>query len=352
MSFRKLYSIILAAVVIMAAVGCDKDKDTDSSPSLNGTLSFQLPPFVAPKDVLIMTPKGLTHPEGKGIGYAWRVSPGMSQSDTTRLETGLTSEGHVSDGSFRYHFPDSLGTFTVSCYGFAKGYMSSYASSYTTVVKGGLNGSIRGTGIFSRDQKISTENTSYYYTDHNGLDWFRNNLANPSYGVPYSNTDAMLTVLGNFYSYEEALKACPEGWRLPTDAEWAALAASLNPESGAVAGEPFKGVAASLMGNVSFNGTAMWEYWPSVGVITNSSRLAFIPAGYANLGERDENGRYPSATFFGIYEYSVFWTADRVADNEDMAYYRYIISDQPDMQIGKGDVRTFGANVRCVRENN
>ena len=349
MSLRKLYPILLATAVLMSAVSC-KDDETESLPSLDGMLTFDLPAFIQPKEVLIMKPKGLKHPDGKIIGYYWKVTPGMTQNDTTRYENGLTIDGHESDGSFRYHFSDSLGTYTVSCYGFADGYNSGYASSFTTVVKGGLDGSITETGIVENDSKITVDGTDYYYTSHNGLDWFRNNLANPSYGASYTNTDAMLDVFGNFYSYEEAVKACPEGWRLPSDAEWAALANKLDPEANAVAGGLFKGIAADLMANVKFNGTEMWEYWPNVGELTNSSKLAFIPAGYANLGERNEEGRYPTATFFGVYEYAAFWTADKVEGDENMAYYRYIICDQPDIQIGKGDVNTFGANVRCVRE--
>lgn len=350
MTLRKLYPIILAAALVVSAASCKKDKETASSPAMDGMLRFDIPAFIKAKDVLIITPKGLKHPEGKGIGYYWKVTPGMTIADTVRLENGLSPEGHESDGSFRYHFPDSIGTYTINCYAFATGYSSSYASSYTTVVKGGLNGSITGTGISSSDSKVKEHETEYYYTAHNGLDWFRNNLANPSYGVSYTNTDAMLTVFGNFYSYEEAVKACPEGWRLPTDAEWVELANSLDPEVKAEVGEPIKGIAAKIMGDTSFNGTKMWEYWPTVGEITNSSKLAALPAGYSNLGEKNDKGQYPSASFSGVYEYAVFWTADKVANEDNMAYYRYIICDQPDMQIGKGDVRTFGANVRCVRE--
>ena len=214
----------------MAAASCKKDDDSESLPSLEGMLNFDLPAFIKPKEVLILKPKGARHPDGKIIGYYWKVTPGMTQNDTTRYENGLTIDGHESDGSFRYHFPDSLGTYTVNCYAFAEGYNSSYASIYTTVVKGGLDGSITETGISSSDKKVTVDGTSYYYTSHNGLDWFRTNLANPSHGASYSNADAMLDVFGNYYSYEEALNACPEGWRLPTDAEWAALANKLNPE--------------------------------------------------------------------------------------------------------------------------
>jgi uncharacterized protein (TIGR02145 family) len=349
MNLNKLFSTILAAAAVISISSCKDDDEITSYPMLNGTLKISVPEFIEPDQTIKMTAKGVTHPDGKGIGYSWKVTPGMAASDTTMLESGLSPDGKATDGSFTYKFSDSLGTYNVSCYAFAKGYTSSYASQYVTTVKGGLNGTITGTGILSIDKKIEADGTSYYYTSHNGLDWFRNNLANPNYGVSYSNYEVMRNVFGNFYSYEEAVKACPQGWRLPTDAEWVAMANSVNPASKAVAGEPINGIAAHLMADVKFNGTVMWEYWPSVGTIDNSSKLAAIPAGYSNLGEKNGN-RYPMATFFGAYEYAAFWTADKVAGDEGMAYYRYIIVDQPDMQIGKGDVKSFGANVRCVRE--
>ena len=127
MSLRKLYPIVLAAAIVLSAASCKKDKETESLPSLEGMLTFDLPAFVQPKEVLIMKPKGLRHPDGKNIGYYWKVTPGMTKNDTTRYENGLNADGHESDGSFRYHFPDSLGTFTVNCYGIAKGYNSGYA---------------------------------------------------------------------------------------------------------------------------------------------------------------------------------------------------------------------------------
>lgn len=351
MSLKRIYPIILAAAISVALSSCKKDEETEMAPSLNGTLSFELPEFVAPEEVITIKPKGLTHPDGKIIGYSWKVSPGMTKADTTRMESGLSPDGKESDGRFTYAFPDSLGTYTINCYGFALGYSTSYASSYTYIVKGGLDESITGTGISKNDNKINADETEYFFTSHNGLDWFRNNLANPSYGVPFSGSNAMTPVFGNYYSYEDAMKACPEGWRLPTDAEWVELGNSLNPESGSEAGDVIKGIAADLMANISFNGEEMWEYWPAVGDITNSSLLAAIPAGYANLGERSGNGGFPMATFFGVYEYATFWTADKVEGDDSMAYYRYIFVDQPDMQIGKGDINTFGASVRCVRES-
>jgi uncharacterized protein (TIGR02145 family) len=99
-------------------------------------------------------------------------------------------------------------------------------------------------------------------------------------------------------------------------------------------------VASALMGNSTFNGTEMWEYWPTVGDITNASGFSAIPAGYANIS---------SGYISGAYEYATFWTATPVEGNNDEAFYTYLICDQPDLFFGKGDKNSFGASVRCIR---
>ncbi len=350
MSFRKLCTLLLVTGSILALSSCKDDEDGESIPSLGGSLTFQVDAFVAPNTVVTMTPKGLYHPEDKGIGYYWKVTPDMTKSDTTRLENGLSPDGKESDGSFTYRFRDSLATYTVTCYGFSKGYSGSSSSVSVNVVEPGLDGSLTKTGISSGDAKVTADGIDYYYISHNGLDWMRNNLANPAFGAPYASSEVMSNVLGRFYSHEEALKACPEGWRLPTDKEWTELAAALNSKEAAEEHATIPGIAAELMADAQFNHKDMWEYWPEVGEIKNSGKMAVIPSGYANLGESVE-GKYPTASFTGLYEYATFWTSDKVADEDGMAYYRYLICDQPDMYAGKGDVNTFGASVRCVRES-
>ncbi len=350
MSFRKLTPLFILAAVLTTAVSCKDDEETEVAPYLNGNLSFNVEAFVTPNQIVTMKPSGASHPDGKGVGYSWKVTPGMEKSDTVRLQNGLSPDGKESDGSFTYEFPDSLATYTVSCTAFAKDYSSLTASANVTVVQPGLDGSITGTGIKASDPKIKDGDVDYYYISHDGLDWMRTNLANPAYGSPYANAEAASDVLGRFYSYEEAMKACPEGWRLPTDKEWRELAAKINEKSAAEAFAIIPEIAADLMGDVKFNLITMWEYWPEVGDITNKGEIAILPAGYANLGEK-KNGRYPMATYKGLGEYAIFWTSDKAADEEGMAYYRYLICDQPDMHVGKGDMKTFGASVRCVRES-
>ncbi len=352
MNFSKLSKLFLIAGAVLALASCKKDEETtEVKPYLSGSLSFKIDPFILSGSRQTMTPTGLSNPSGKGIGYYWRISPVMTTADTTRLENGLSPEGKDSDGSFTYQFKDSLATYTISCNAFAADYSSSYASTVVTTVKPGLDGSITGSGIQKNDpNKITVSGIDYYYTEHNGLKWMRNNLANPAYGVPYENCEAMSNVLGRFYSYEEAKVACPEGWRLPTDQEWRELGAVLNgkqPGEAVGAYKDITDVASKLMGDVQFNSSNMWDYWPKVGDITNSSKLALIPAGFVNMGAAEAGKGYPNATFTGVNEYAVFWTADEAGN--DMAYYRYIYCQYPEMVVTRGDRETFGASVRCVK---
>jgi uncharacterized protein (TIGR02145 family) len=276
----------------------------------------------------------------------------MTKYDTTRFLNGLDKKGNPSDGSFTHKFSDTLQIYTVYCYAYSEEYTNSSASKVTMVVSPGPEGSVSNTGINPETDPYITvdEEHKFYYTTIGNLDWFRWNLGYTESGAPYVNSYAMDGVLGRYYSYDEAMTACPEGWRLPTDKEWLEMLQTV--DSSLTGLEPFNtipGVASKLMGDVRFNGEKAWEYWPAVGEITNASGLSIIPAGFAMLSGKNAEGYYSKAIFKGYLDYAVFWTADTVEGEEDMAYYRYIIGNQPEFMLGKGDVTSYGASVRCVR---
>ena len=336
MSHRKLNILIFAIAASVCIISCKKEDETKATPSLSGALSFSAPEYVLPNTTVTMTPSGVTHPKDKGLGYYWKVTPTKPKADTTRYENGLDKNGKPSDGSFTFTFSDTLQTCKISGYAFATGYSYLSKSLNCTVVKGGINGSITNLGLADK-ASITVDGIVYPYVNIAGLDWLCRNIADPSAGAPYRNNEVMGDVFGRYYSFEEAQSICPEGWRLPTDAEWLAAA------------KEYDDKMAALMGNAYFNGELMWEYWPAVGDITNASGLSMIPAGFAMLASKNSDGYYSNANFDGLNEYAAFWTADTVKDETGMAYYRYVFCEQPEFQLGKGDAKTFGANVRCVR---
>ncbi|MGN0189810.1 MAG: FISUMP domain-containing protein [Candidatus Cryptobacteroides sp.] len=340
-------TLIICIAAVCAAISCKKDEEDTTLPSLTGYPAFSIPEYILPNSTHTMVSTGVTHPDGEIMGCYWKVSPDMEASDTTAR---YGEEGGKYE--FSFNFGEELQTHTVTCTYYATGYYSTSSSKTTVTVKGGVDGSLTGTGITPLSDTLVTDRRDgkkYYITVAGQREWFRQNLAYEGEikdgdavisGVPFRNAEAMSDVLGLFYTHKAALKACPEGWRVPFEEDWASLAKvvasrdRLQGDFQFISGKDFKGVAGGLMADTYFNGTKMWEFWPSV-KITNSSRLGAAPAGYAD---------YPS-TFIGVNEYAAFWSQDAV---DGQGLYRYIYVDDPDFRVAAaGD--SFGANVRCVR---
>lgn len=380
MNRTRISFIIFAALAIFAC----KKQEEDTLPSLTGSLKINgVEAFISADGdsrTITVKPSGAVHPEGKNIGYYWKVSPLMTSYDTTRYENGLNKNGQKSDGSFTYTIKDSLRTYSIYCYAYASGYYGLSAAEYVTVVRGGIQispaspeTSITGTGIAKNGTELT--GTGYFYVTDGHRDWIASNIADESKGTAYLKYNAMSGVFGRYYSYDEAKSICEalptdggNAWRLPTDEDWVSLVKSITTDAtGEFKAEAHKDIywdnktngkpslSARLIADASFNGEKLWNYWPEVGVPSNMSGMAVLPVGYANLGitpEIKSKSSYPAALFEGIYEFAAFWTADEVENDANMAYYRYMYAKTPHLMIGKGYKETFGASVRCVRESN
>ena len=368
---------------MLSIISCNKDEDTTTAPSLEGSLKIEGTKIFIGADktsrTITLKPSGGVHPEGKTLGYYWKVSPIMTSYDTTRYENGLNKIGEKSDGTFTYEIKDSLGTYTIYCYAYASGYTGLSTYTYTTVVRGGVQPegsdievSITNTGV--ADSCTPIEGTDYYYTTIGSYDWTANNMADESKGTAFLGYDAMSGVFGRYYSYNEAKLLCANlpadggnAWRLPTDEDWVNLVKNITTDAkGEFSAEEHKDIywnnktngkpslAARLIADGYFNKEQLWTYWPEVGTPVNTSEMAIIPVGYANLGITPDvplKSNYPAALFEGTYEYAAFWTADEVENNTDQAYYRYLFTKDPHLMIGKGYKEAYGASVRCVRES-
>ncbi|MCL2101360.1 MAG: fibrobacter succinogenes major paralogous domain-containing protein [Fibromonadales bacterium] len=108
--------------------------------------------------------------------------------------------------------------------------------------------------------------------------WMAENFsyANHSCGVSwcYENNDAYCAAYGRLYDWCAAMSACPDGWRLPSDADWYDLIRAAGSQE--IAGEKFK----SQTGwNSNGNGTDEFGFSALPGGYGRSCHRAFIGAG-------------------------------------------------------------------------
>jgi uncharacterized protein (TIGR02145 family) len=66
-----------------------------------------------------------------------------------------------------------------------------------------------------------------------GMEWLAENLAyNQSGSVFYNNDPALGAIYGRLYTWQQAMDAVPEGWRLPSDEDWGYLETTIGSEPG------------------------------------------------------------------------------------------------------------------------
>ena len=326
--------IAVALFAVLAIFSCKKTEETVLSESFSGSLKFRIPDFITPGEEYDLTPSGAFTADGSDFGYYWTVNPTATQRDTLRR---IGDDASV-DGTLHFVVPDTLCQLTISCTVFASGYYNYTYSAKPNVISDesltGIEISSSTGGIF----KDSRDNTDYLYNNVDGVDWICSNLEYANVGVPYESCEAARTLFGQFYTWDEASQACPEGWRLPSVDEWMALC-----------GGDFAGAAGSLMVDAYLNNERMWEYWPDVN-ITNETLFTALPIGYATLAEKKDLGdglALYDYFFIGKNSYAAFWTSTPY--DEDQAVYVYLNDKTPDVMMASASRSMFAASVRCVR---
>lgn len=320
----KRYILPVLLVCILAFSCKKKEEETVLSASFTGVLDFSIPDYIRPGETYTLTPSGVSTADKSDFGYFWTISSEESVRDTVR-HIGDPVE---KDGTKIFKAPSEIGDVTITCAAFASGYYNSTCMKTTVVVSAE---SLDGTEVSSTTGGIVTDSRdsrTYLYNNDGSLDWFCSNLEYAEVGVPYKEAPAVQELFGGFYTYDEAVTACPSGWRLPTVDEWKTLC-----------GGSFEGAAGSLMADAFFNDDRMWEYYPEV-KITNENLMSVIPVGYATVSD----GVY---SFVGFGAYAAFWTST-VYDSEKVDYI-YINEKTPDVMVGSGDKSHFAASVRCVK---
>ena len=139
----------------------------------------------------------------------------------------------------------------------------------------------------------------------------------------YEGVEGYAETYGYLYSWESAKEVCPEGWHLPSDAEYVTLVSSLG------------GYFETAGGKLKEAGTAHWKS-PNAGA-TNSSGFTALSCGTSG----DNEGKY----YLGVMTF--FWTWEDM-DDELGAAFALFSAKAEFSRYGqdKGD----GASVRCLKD--
>ncbi|MCF0177563.1 MAG: hypothetical protein HUJ90_02970, partial [Bacteroidales bacterium] len=224
-------SFVIACALLMFLSSCKKEESSTSTTkgTMNGTLTFNLPEFIFSGETLELEATGINVPLKQDI--KWFIPVMYGSADT------------VFANPIRVQFPDSLGTFHISCMALADSYwiVSTYKET-TTIDTSLFYGSLEGRE-FDLDSYIvdPRDGRRYFTTEVGNLEWFAENLAYEGAGAYYKTSPVMQHLFGRYYSWDEATGGvsadglaegpqgvCPPGWHIPTNTDWEDLGMWLN----------------------------------------------------------------------------------------------------------------------------
>ncbi|MBP7415796.1 MAG: hypothetical protein KA831_04015 [Pyrinomonadaceae bacterium] len=165
------------------------------------------------------------------------------------------------------------------------------------------------------------------------LTWMKENLRYdyPDESWCYDDEEQACAELGMLYTFEAARKACPVGWRLPTDADWMDLEKAL--------GMPQNQLTIDGYGTPRGNEGQKLK-------TGGSSGLEFKISGFATISDG-------AATFDGIdgdRPRSYFWTAtSRTVKGQINAYRRRIEAKNGNIFRFSNPAAGYAVAVRCVQ---
>ena len=164
--------------------------------------------------------------------------------------------------------------------------------------------------------------------------------SNCSDGTPYryypDGFSTNVEKYGYLYNWVAAMKVCPKGWHLPTDAEWKQLEMTMGMSASDVDEFGDRGPAIAI----KLCGDGWWEDSSEAGVVGDQSAEGRNLSGFCALPAGKFSDKYQ---LFGGYAF--FWSAT------DVGYYAYV----RDMGYNHSNVgysaerNNNGLSVRCLR---
>ena len=135
----------------------------------------------------------------------------------------------------------------------------------------------------------------------------------------YNNSKDKCDKFGRLYVWTAAADACPEGWHLPSTAEWKTLIDS-------VGGEKVAGITLKTSG------------WNRGGDATDAFGFSVLPAGYRDWLYQDD--------YYEVGYQALFWSSNEYENSSGCVYFQSVY-DGADIRSGNKD---DGYSVRCVMD--
>jgi uncharacterized protein (TIGR02145 family) len=175
------------------------------------------------------------------------------------------------------------------------------------------------------------DNKRYPTVVYGNQRWMAQNL---DYNLSGShlNPDNPFTEYGRLYTFEQAKVACPDGWHLPTDAEWKIMESTI-------------GINSSELSFLGYRGI-------------NIGRALKSTAGWVQNGGNNELGfnAYPAGvykgtdkSFYDLARNANYWTASDSASNSISAWYRGLSKDFNGL-YRQYEKKLNAFSCRCVKD--
>jgi len=155
----------------------------------------------------------------------------------------------------------------------------------------------------------------------------------------YDNADSNCTKYGRLYNWNDAMKACPAGWRLPGDEEWdrLALAAGGQRVKDGYGGYDWKFAGKKLKSTTGWKDREDDDGNLVLGNGTDEFGFSALPGGSGNSG-----GGFSSAGDGGSW-----WSATE--NDASLAWFRFMNYNYDG--VGRSNCyKTYLYSVRCVRD--
>jgi len=176
---------------------------------------------------------------------------------------------------------------------------------------------------------VTYEEQTYKTVEIGTQVWMAKNL---NYAIEgsrcYEDKANNCTTYGRLYDWETAMTACPDGWRLPSDADWNDLMKFVNPSC----------LDNSLCADAGTKLKArnLWSTSSGYKAGTDDYGFAALPGGYGTS----------VGNFYDVGSYGLWWSA-----TEDGAYAYYWFMRYYNESVNRTSYdKSYLRSVRCVKE--